>query len=60
MAERGGNPRNLKISNKLASMLNSMPKDSASDKVFSSNTDTMRRNFARQRKRIAAKLKTPE
>jgi integrase len=58
-AEKGGNPRNLKISNKLASMLNSMPKDAASDKVFSSNTDTMRRNFARQRKRIAAKLKNP-
>jgi len=55
--EKGGNPRNLKISNKLVSMLSAMLKDSA--KVFNSNTDVMRRNFTRQRKRIAAKLKNP-
>jgi len=55
--EKGGNPRNLKISNKLVGMLNAMPKNT--DKVFNSNTDVMRRNFTRQRKRIAAKLKNP-
>jgi integrase/transposase-like protein len=52
--EKGGNPRILKISNKLQGMLNEMPKDTIT--VFNSNTDLMRRNFQRQRKRIAAKL----
>jgi len=56
--EKGGNPRNLKISNKLVGMLSAMLKDSA--KVFNSNTDVMRRNFTRQRKRIAAQIPKPQ
>jgi integrase/recombinase XerD len=55
--EKGGNPRNLRISNKLVSMLNEMPKDDI--KAFTHNTDRWIRNLARQRKRIAAKLKNP-
>jgi integrase/recombinase XerD len=55
--EKGGNPRNLRISNKLVSMLNEMPKNNI--KAFTHNTDRWIRNFARQRKRIAAKLKNP-
>jgi len=55
--EKGGNPRNLKLSSKLVSMLNEMPKDSLS--AFNSNTNVLTRNFGRQRKRIAYKLKNP-
>jgi len=36
-------------------MLNEMPKDK--NTPFNANSDEMRRNFAKQRKRIAAKLK---
>jgi integrase len=53
--EKGGNPRNLRISNKLVSMLNEMPKNEI--RAFTYNSDIWIRNFARQRKRIAAKLK---
>ena len=53
--EKGSNPRNLPISNKLVSMLNAIPKDT--ERVFTYNTDTWIRNYSRQRKRIAAKLK---
>jgi integrase len=55
--EKGGNPRNLKISNKLVSMLNEMPKDTLS--AFNWETNVLTRNFERQRKRIACKLKNP-
>ena len=51
----GNNPRNLRISNKLVSMLNEMPKNEI--RAFTYNSDIWIRNFARQRKRIAAKLK---
>ena len=53
--EKGSNPRNLPISNKLVSMLNAIPKDT--ERVFTYITDTWIRNYSRQRKRIAAKLK---
>jgi len=53
--EKGGNPRNLKISNKLVEMLNEMPKETIN--AFTYNTNAWIRNFARQRKKIAFKLK---
>ncbi|HIJ07869.1 TPA: site-specific integrase [Candidatus Bathyarchaeota archaeon] len=53
--EKGGNPRNLKISNKLVCMLNETPKNNLY--AFAHATDMWIRNFSRQRKRIAAKLK---
>jgi integrase len=53
--EKGGNPRNLKLSSQLVDMLNEMPKETIS--VFTYNTDVWIRNFARQRKRIAFKTK---
>jgi integrase/recombinase XerD len=55
--EKGGNPRNLKISAKLVDMLNEMPKDTIS--AFTYNTNAWIRNFGRQRKKIAFKLKNP-
>ena len=53
--EKGGNPRNLRISNKLLDMLKETPKNRVA--VFDASSDLMRRNFGKQRKRIAAKLK---
>jgi integrase len=53
--EKGGNPRNLKLSNRLIEMLGEMPKETIS--VFVHSTDVWIRNFARQRKRIAFKTK---
>lgn len=55
--EKGSNARNLKISNKLVSMLNELPKTSAL--VFDATQDAMRKSFQQQRRRIAAKLKNP-
>ncbi|MCW4011133.1 MAG: site-specific integrase [Candidatus Bathyarchaeota archaeon] len=52
--EKGSNPRILPFSLKLADMLNMLPKNT--ETVFS-NADLMRRNFNKQRKRIAFKLK---
>jgi integrase len=53
--EKGSNPRILRISSKLVSMLNELPKDTTT--VFRVNTERIRRNYCRQRKKIAAKLK---
>jgi len=53
--EKGSNPRILPLSLKLVNMLSNLPK--STDTVFSVNADLMRRNFEKQRKRIAAKLK---
>jgi integrase len=53
--EKGGNPRNLRISIKLVDMLNEMSKDTIS--VFTYNTNAWIRNYGRQRKKIAFKLK---
>jgi integrase len=54
--EKNSDPRNLPISNKLVSMLNALPKDS--ERVFTYNTDVWIRNFSRQRKKFAHKLKS--
>lgn len=56
--EKRGLPRQLKISSKLVSMLNVLPKTSQQvfgDALLSSH----RKNFTRQRKRIASKLQNP-
>jgi integrase len=56
--EKGSEPRIFKISNKLAAMLNSLPKNS--EKIFgSSSLRTIRRLFQKQRQRIAQKLENP-
>ena len=55
--EKGSNPRNLKISGKLISMLNELPKNSS--KPFLAKQDAMRKSFQLQRKRIATKLQNP-
>ena len=55
--EKGSNARNLKISNKLTSMLNELPK--TSNKVFNANPDAMRKSFQLQRRRMVTKLKNP-
>jgi integrase len=53
--EKGGNPRSLRMSNKLVDMLKEMPNDT--HLVFTYGTDALTRNFGRQRKRLALKLK---
>jgi integrase len=53
--EKGSNPRILPLSLKLLDMLSCLPKTTIT--VFGVNTDLMRRNFAKQRKRITSKLK---
>jgi integrase len=55
--EKNSNPRNLPISNKLVSMLNAMPQNT--QRAFTYNTDAWIRNYSRQRKKIAYKLKNP-
>jgi integrase/ribosomal protein L37AE/L43A len=55
--EKGSNPRLLKISAKLISMLNTLPKNSQT--VFPPNADIMRKSFQRQRRQIAFKLQNP-
>jgi integrase len=53
--EKGSNPRILPISNKLADILNAVPKNTIT--VFGVISDLMRRNFSKQRKQLVAKLK---
>ena len=53
--EKGSNPRILPISVKLVDMLNEITMNA--DTLFGVSSDLMRRNFAKQRKRITAKLK---
>lgn len=55
--EKGSNPRMLKISLKLVSMLSRLPKKN--QYVFVSNSKVLENNFRRQRKRVAAKLENP-
>jgi integrase len=55
--EKGSNPRILKITPKLISMLNSLPRNY--DTIFFPNQDVLRKSYQRQRKRIANKLKNP-
>jgi integrase len=53
--EKGSNPRILPISIKLANMLGSLPQKG--ETVFGVRSDLIRRNFGKQRKRLAIKLK---
>lgn len=55
--EKGSNPRILPISTKLVDMLNALPKTTIN--VFESGTELMRRNYSKQRKAVAFKLKNP-
>lgn len=56
--EKGSNPRIFKISGKLLSMLNALPR--TSKKVFGgTKLRTMRRTFEYSRKRLADQLKNP-
>lgn len=56
--EKGSNPRIIKISSKLASMLANLPKKSM--KVFTyKNKFYLRKSFDKQRKRVAHKLGNP-
>jgi len=55
--EKGSNPRLLKISAKLTSMLNALPKDPQT--IFQPNADVMRKSFQRQRQKLAYKLQNP-
>jgi integrase len=55
--EKGSNSRQLKISNKLVAMLNELPKKST--KVFTANSDALRKSFEKQRKSIAYKMQNP-
>jgi len=54
--EKGSNPRKLKISDKLVSMLNNLPKDKP--EVFQGSLRHFARGFRRQRKKVAFKLKS--
>jgi len=57
-AEKHGNPRLFKISSKLISMLNSLPK--TSEYVFANgNLSAHRWRFDRQKRRLAEKLQNP-
>ena len=57
-AEKGGNPRMFKVSNKLIAMLNALPKTSKF--VFGGTSlNAHRKNFMEQRKRLAWKLQNP-
>jgi integrase len=53
--EKGGNPRSLRMSDRLLAMINSLTKDQA--EVFKGSIKHFRRTFRSQRKRIAYKLK---
>ena len=55
--EKRSNPRMLKISNKLAAMLNHLPRKD--NRVFPTTYNTLERNFHYLRKRTATKLQNP-
>jgi len=57
--EKGSNPRQFKISDKLVSMLNSLPRKN--DRIFGPATSlgNFRTNFTKRRKRIANTLANP-
>jgi integrase len=55
--EKGSNPRAIRVSAKLLSMLSTLPHENIN--VFQSNKETMRRMFIRARKRIAKNLGNP-
>ncbi|MBS7620603.1 tyrosine-type recombinase/integrase [Candidatus Bathyarchaeota archaeon] len=55
--EKGSNPRILPISEKLAGMLNNLPKNS--EYIFNPNTKALRAAFNIQRRKAAIKLNNP-
>ncbi|MFC1486365.1 tyrosine-type recombinase/integrase [Thermoproteota archaeon] len=55
--EKGSNPRALPISNELISMLKAF--QNKSSKVFNGSIRHFRRNYRRQRKKVAQKLQNP-
>lgn len=55
--EKGSNPRILRLSPKFIDMLQNLPKKAPT--IFGVNSELMRRNFGKQRLRIASKLKNP-
>jgi len=55
--EKGSNPRIFKISGKLVSMLNTLPKTDG--RIFPVRDLSLRANFNRQKRRIALKLQNP-
>jgi integrase len=56
--EKGSNPRTVRISNKLAIMLATLPRNT--DKIFPyKNKEVIRRSYERARKRIAKNLANP-
>jgi integrase len=55
--EKGSNPRILPLSTKLIDMLNALIKKT--NTVFGVSSDLMRRNYSKQRKAVAYKLKNP-
>lgn len=58
LPEKGSNPRLWKVSQKLMSMLNNMPKDT--EAVFGNGPITsMKTTFGKARKRLADKLQNP-
>ena len=58
--EKGSNPRQFKISNKLVTMLDSLPRKD--NRIFGPTKDlaNFRSNFAKRRKRIAKTLANPQ
>jgi len=55
--EKGSNPRLFHVSEKLAGMLNGLPKKG--EYIFSPSTKSLRESFNKQRKRAAVKLNNP-
>ena len=56
--EKGSNPRVWKVTEKLITMLNSMPKEDS--KIFGASlVSSMRTSFCKSRKRLAKKLQNP-
>ncbi len=54
---KGSLPRIIKVSPKTIAMINELPK--TSEFIFNTNAHTLRRNFYKQRCRLAAKLQNP-
>ena len=57
--EKGSNPRNLRYSKKLSSMLNQIPKTESKIFAHYKNLNSLRRTFERQRKKAAHKFGNP-
>lgn len=55
--EKGGEPRAIKVTNKLLAMLKALPRDT--ERVFNGSLRHFARSFRRQRSKIAFKLQNP-